>query len=86
MKKSILFSSIAATTCLLIQASASAAWTNFSGELALTAGTMSGLSSISTSNVLNNWTTSVQLPYDRNGSSASYATSWAENSFNATKI
>lgn len=59
MKKSILFSSIAATTCLLIQNSASAGWINVSGEFKLEAGPLPGPWQSTTSNAANHWTNNV---------------------------
>jgi len=86
MKKSILFSSIAATCCLLIQHSASAEWTNFSGEIALSTymgkyGT-TGITSISTSNLANNWTSAI-VSSSGQVNLKSCSTSWTANSFSA---
>ena len=86
MKKSILFSSIATTCCLLIQHSASAEWTNFSGEIALSTymgkyGT-TGITSISTSNLANNWTSTI-VSSSGQVNLKSCSTSWTANSFSA---
>jgi len=80
MKKSILFSSIATTCCLLLQNSANAEWVNFSGELALSS-SAGNQSANATSSISNNWTTSIEV--SEGESSSSCSTSWAPNSFGA---
>lgn len=86
MKKSILFSSIAAATYLLIQHSASAEWVNFSGEIALSTyigdDYTTGITSISTSNSENNWTSKI-VSSSGQDNIKSCSTSWTANSFSA---
>ena len=80
MKKSILFSSIATTCCLLIQHSASAEWASFSGTLFLNANSAFPPGAQGRSNISNNWSNSI---YYYNFGSGSSSTSLTTTNLNA---